>query len=137
MKASGTLGDRRAANEETLLSSVPNSPRREMMAALAALSVGGTFASGAQGGEARSGTASGARTLVAYFSRSCNTRVVAGLVHRLEITGPSSCSRLRCLTLGGASGRFVPNSLLGLAPMRKGRGGAETADFCASRERRA
>jgi flavodoxin len=86
MKSSGTLGDRRAANEETLLPSVPNSARRAMMAELAMLSVSGTFASGAQGGEARLGTASNARTLVAYFSRSGNTRVVAGLVHRARRT---------------------------------------------------
>lgn len=47
--------------------------RRAMMAALAALPLGEAAASNA-----------GARTLVAYFSRSGNTRVIAGLIHRAQ-----------------------------------------------------
>jgi len=77
---------RRAANYEALLFSAPNPARRAMMAALATLSVSSTSSANAQGGETRSGAASGSRTLVAYFSRSGNTRVVAGLVHRARRT---------------------------------------------------
>jgi flavodoxin len=57
-----------------------------MMAALAALPICGTSPASGQPGAIRSGTAGGARTLVAYFSRSGNTRVVAGLVHRTRRT---------------------------------------------------
>jgi len=54
--------------------------RRAWMAALATLSVGSASAApGQDAGEARR---SGSRTLVAYFSRSGNTRVVAGLIRR-------------------------------------------------------
>jgi len=52
------------------------------MAALVALPLGAT-ASNAQGGEMRQ---LGSRTLVVYFSRSGNTRVVAGLIHRARGT---------------------------------------------------
>lgn len=57
-----------------------------MMTVFAALPICGTSAASAQSGPVRSGTAGGARTLVAYFSRSGNTRVVAGLVHRTRRT---------------------------------------------------
>lgn len=60
-----------------------DSARRAMMTALAALPLGGNAAAAAQGGEVRR---VGARTLVAYFSRSGNTRVVAGLIHRARGT---------------------------------------------------
>jgi flavodoxin len=53
---------------------------------LATLPAGGTSAANAQGGTARSTAGSGSRTLVAYFSRSGNTRVVAGLVNRARRT---------------------------------------------------
>jgi flavodoxin len=49
------------------------------MAALAALPLGATTATAAQGDAKR---AARTRTLVAYFSRSGNTRVVAGLIQR-------------------------------------------------------
>jgi flavodoxin len=51
--------------------------RRAVMVALAALPLSGTAST--SGGEERR---TGSRTLVAYFSRTGNTRVVAGLVHR-------------------------------------------------------
>lgn len=51
--------------------------RRAVMVALAALPLSGTAS--AEGGDERR---MGSRTLVAYFSRSGNTRVVAGLIHR-------------------------------------------------------
>lgn len=61
-----------------------DSTRRTVMAALVALSLGAaTTASNAQVGEMRQ---QGSRTLVAYFSRSRNTRVVAGLIHRARGT---------------------------------------------------
>jgi flavodoxin len=50
--------------------------RRLVMATLATLPLSGTAT---QGGEVRR---VGSRTLVAYFSRSGNTRVIAGLIHR-------------------------------------------------------
>lgn len=56
-----------------------DSTRRGVMTALAALPLGAAAAANAQGGELRR---QGSRTLVAYFSRSGNTRVVAGLIHR-------------------------------------------------------
>ncbi|MBB3014190.1 flavodoxin [Cupriavidus alkaliphilus] len=61
----------------------PDSTRRAVMAALAALPMGAAAASSAPGGEVRQ---AGSRTLVAYFSRSGNTRVVAGLIHRARST---------------------------------------------------
>jgi flavodoxin len=65
-----------------LMTSAHDAARRTVMTALAALPLGGATGANAQGSAVRSGTASGARTLVAYFSRSGNTRVVAGLIHR-------------------------------------------------------
>ncbi len=59
--------------------------RRAMMTAIATLPISATPAA-PQGSQTRSGAATGARTLVAYFSRSGNTRVVAGLVHRTRRT---------------------------------------------------
>jgi len=56
------------------------------MATFAVLPVSGTFTVNAQVGGAPLGTVSSSRTLVAYFSRSGNTRVVAGLVHRARST---------------------------------------------------
>ena len=53
--------------------------RRTMMAALAAAPLGCAAAAPDSGGETRQ---AGSSTLVAYFSRSGNTRVVAGLIHR-------------------------------------------------------
>ncbi|HEY5972876.1 MAG TPA: flavodoxin [Pseudoxanthomonas sp.] len=49
------------------------------MTALASLPLGSCTAQTSNGGEMRQ---AGSRTLVAYFSRSGNTRVVAGLIHR-------------------------------------------------------
>lgn len=49
------------------------------MTALASLPLGSCAAGTGSSGEMRQG---GSRTLVAYFSRSGNTRVVAGLIHR-------------------------------------------------------
>lgn len=55
----------------------PDPVRRAVMSSLATLfALGGTVA---VGGDVRR---TGSRTLVAYFSRSGNTRVVAGLIHR-------------------------------------------------------
>ena len=53
--------------------------RRLVMAALASLPLSGMAATTTQGGDLRR---VGSRTLVAYFSRSGNTRVIAGLIHR-------------------------------------------------------
>lgn len=53
--------------------------RRSVMAALAALPLSGAVSASENTGEYRQ---TGSRTLVAYFSRSGNTRVVAGLIHR-------------------------------------------------------
>lgn len=53
--------------------------RRAMMTALAAAPVGTVAATPSAGGKLRP---AGCSTLVTYFSRSGNTRVVAGLVHR-------------------------------------------------------
>ncbi|MBV7482191.1 flavodoxin [Bordetella sp. BOR01] len=50
-----------------------------MMAALASLPLGGLAATPDTGGDFRR---IGSKTLVAFFSRSGNTRVIAGLVHR-------------------------------------------------------
>ena len=57
--------------------------RRTLLTALATLPLGAATAGNAQGGEVRR---QGSRTLVAYFSRSGNTRVVAGLIHRARGT---------------------------------------------------
>lgn len=62
-----------------MTTSTPNSGRRAVVAALAALPLG-CSAEDSQG-RAAAGP-SDARTLVAYFSRSGNTRVIAGLIHR-------------------------------------------------------
>lgn len=61
-----------------------------MMATLASLHLGS--AAGAQNGEPRG---AGARTLVAYFSRSGNTRVVAGLIHRAQRSGGTDLFEIR------------------------------------------
>lgn len=53
--------------------------RRAVMIALAALPLSATASKSSQSGEVRR---TGSRTLVAYFSRSGNTRVVAGLIQR-------------------------------------------------------
>lgn len=61
---------------------MPSSPdpfRRMLMTALAALPLTGLAATSTTGGQLRR---AGSRKLVAYFSRSGNTRVVAGLIHR-------------------------------------------------------
>lgn len=61
--------------------SSPSDPfRRMVMAALATLPLSGAIA--APSGETGDLRRTGSRTLVAYFSRSGNTRVVAGLIHR-------------------------------------------------------
>ena len=60
-----------------------DSTRRSVMTALAALPLGAATAANAQDGEVRR---QGSRALVAYFSRSGNTRVVAGLIHRARGT---------------------------------------------------
>lgn len=62
-----------------MTSPTPNHGRRAVVAALASLPLGCSAA------EPQAGTAadrSNARTLVAFFTRSGNTRVVAGLIHR-------------------------------------------------------
>lgn len=61
------------------MSSPPDPFRRTLMMALATLPLSGIAATSSAGGERRR---TGSRTLVAYFSRSGNTRVVAGLIHR-------------------------------------------------------
>ncbi|HBP4966858.1 TPA: flavodoxin [Pseudomonas aeruginosa] len=53
--------------------------RRAMMTAFAAVPLSAVAGTSSAGGELRR---TGSRTLVAYFSRSGNTRVVAGLIHR-------------------------------------------------------
>lgn len=60
-----------------------DSTRRSVMTALASLPLGAATAANVQGGEVRR---QGSRTLVTYFSRSGNTRVVAGLIHRARGT---------------------------------------------------
>lgn len=57
----------------------PNHGRRAVVAALASLPLGCSAAAPEDGTTAGR---SNVRTLVAYFSRSGNTRVVAGLIHR-------------------------------------------------------
>ena len=58
----------------------PHDPtRRVVMTALASLPLGSSAAGTGRDDEMRQG---GSRTLVVYFSRSGNTRVVAGLIHR-------------------------------------------------------
>jgi len=57
----------------------PHPGRRAVVAALASLPLGCTAAVPEKQPVARPSTA---RTLVAYFSRSGNTRVIAGLIHR-------------------------------------------------------
>ncbi|HEJ6137425.1 flavodoxin [Pseudomonas aeruginosa] len=66
------------------MTSAHDSTRRAVMAALAALPLGAAVAAtNSPGGEMRQ---AGSRILVAYFSRSGNTRVVAGLIHRARNT---------------------------------------------------
>lgn len=60
-----------------------DSTRRTVMTALALLPLGAATAANAQGGEVHR---QGSRPLVAYFSRSGNTRVIAGLIHRARGT---------------------------------------------------
>jgi flavodoxin len=67
------------STKEKMMTSHHDSARRSVMAALAALPLGATTATAGEGDAAR-GVRS--RTLVAYFSRSGNTRVVAGLIQR-------------------------------------------------------
>lgn len=57
--------------------------RRQVMAAIAALPISGAVSASDNPGEFRQ---TGSRILVAYFSRSGNTRVVAGLIHRTQHT---------------------------------------------------
>jgi flavodoxin len=57
--------------------------RRTVMAALAALPLSAVVSASDDRVEMKK---TGARTLVAYFSRSGNTRVVAGLIHRSKTT---------------------------------------------------
>lgn len=61
------------------MSSSPDPIRRMLMTALATLPLTGLAATSGTRGELRR---VGSRRLVAYFSRSGNTRVVAGLIHR-------------------------------------------------------
>ncbi|WP_073664208.1 flavodoxin [Pseudomonas aeruginosa] len=61
------------------MSSPSNPIRRAIMAALATLPLSRLASASGSSGEQRQ---LGARALVAYFSRSGNTRVVAGLIHR-------------------------------------------------------
>lgn len=56
-----------------------DSTRRAVMAVLAALPLGGAAADAARDNDVPKAKT---RTLVAYFSRSGNTRVIAGLIHR-------------------------------------------------------
>lgn len=64
------------------MTSAYDSTRRAVMAALAALPLGRSAAAAHAPAAERAKT----RTLVAYFSRTGNTRVVAGLVHRAQDT---------------------------------------------------
>lgn len=57
----------------------PNPGRRAVVAALASLPLGCAAADPEQ---SEASASSSTRTLVAYFSRSGNTRVIAGLIHR-------------------------------------------------------
>jgi len=59
------------------MESFPDPIRRALMMSLAGLSLGGATPVSAAGA-----TRSGSSILVAYFSRTGNTRVVAGLIHR-------------------------------------------------------
>nr|WP_315425818.1 flavodoxin [uncultured Albidiferax sp.] len=68
------------------MASSHDSVRRAVTTALAGLALGGSATANAQGGEVQRRAAKGARTLVAYFSRSGNTRVVAGLICRARGT---------------------------------------------------
>lgn len=61
--------------------SAHHSTRRAVLAGLAALPFGRPAAAAEQGNAAQRGKT---RTLVAYFSRTGNTRVVAGLIHRAQ-----------------------------------------------------
>ncbi|RYF52647.1 MAG: flavodoxin, partial [Comamonadaceae bacterium] len=57
----------------------PAPDRRALMASLAGLSLAGAAGARAAAGAARAGAT---RTLVAYYSRTGNTRVIAGLIER-------------------------------------------------------
>lgn len=59
--------------------STPHHGRRAVVAALASLPLGCSAAAPQDG---IAGSRSNARTLVAFFSRSGNTKVIAGLIHR-------------------------------------------------------
>lgn len=61
------------------MTSAHDSIRRAVIAALVALPLGAAAGSNTQAAKMRR---VGSRTLVAYFSRSGNTRVIAGLIHR-------------------------------------------------------
>lgn len=63
------------------MESFPDRVRRALMMSLAGLSLGGGTPVSATAAE-RTTTRSGSSILVAYFSRTGNTRVVAGLIHR-------------------------------------------------------
>jgi flavodoxin len=76
---------------------IDNRARRAMMTAMAALPLNEALGAVADGAEATSAAAPGAaqvrpRTLVAYLSRSGNTRVLAGVIHRAE---PSDLFEIR------------------------------------------
>jgi flavodoxin len=62
------------------MTSAPDFGRRAIMTALVTLPLSGTGRASAYNDELRR---TGSHTLVAYFSRSGNTRVVAGLMHRM------------------------------------------------------
>ncbi|SDZ70830.1 Flavodoxin [Variovorax sp. YR266] len=65
------------------MASTHDAVRRTMMTAFASLPLSSSATSAAQHGETRQACS---KTLVAYFSRSGNTRVVAGLIHRARRT---------------------------------------------------
>jgi len=76
---------------------IDNRARRAMMTAMAALPLNEALGALADGAEATSAATPGAaqvrpRTLVAYLSRSGNTRVLAGVIHRAE---PSDLFEIR------------------------------------------
>jgi len=62
------------------MGSLPDQTRRALMMSLAGLSLGGTKSAAAAA--ERSNAGAGSPILVAFFSRTGNTRVVAGLIHR-------------------------------------------------------
>lgn len=62
------------------MSSKHDAQRRRVMAALASLPLLGT----AHGSDSQAGSLGGSKILVAYFTRSGNTKVVAGLLQRAQ-----------------------------------------------------